>query len=277
VVISPPTFLTPRISLHKWRPFITNEIPLAVAPSIFSPKPKDLSAAPGAIIAAIYPTPSAPSVAQKSTELILSHKFPSATAFFTYTGKYSELTFSFKLLIDLIHSLLNAVSNPLPSSANGAATIPPTIPGNLAISALALTKALAVPAAVSPDNMLKPFNKGNKAASVMPHVIQVTDKDGVTKEYYGSKDAQDIKASSYKAATAIKETTMQAKLAPSLPVTYSDNTLKSKGFKEVKVRYNPDTDSYDVNFKTNEKSPREKVLTNIPSSEYMNIYYNLYK
>ena len=82
---------------------LAKAIPLDVAPIALEPNPKDLNIAPGTNIDAIKPIPSAPSVAQKSTELILSHKFPSSTDFLTYTGKYSVFTFSFNSLIDLIH------------------------------------------------------------------------------------------------------------------------------------------------------------------------------
>jgi len=86
----------------------------------------------------------APGAALKS--LNVGEKLLGATAFLTYTGSNSELKSSFNLFTDLTHSLLNAVSNPSFSSANGDATIPPITPGILSISEIPLVNILAVPA-----------------------------------------------------------------------------------------------------------------------------------
>jgi len=138
---------------------------------------------------------------------------------------------------------------------------------------------------VSADNLIKPLEKGNKATSVLPHVIQITDEDGKTIEVYGSRDANEMKKPQFKASKNIKESTMRAKQSPGLPVTYSDLDLKNKGFKNVKILYDPKTDLYKGIFTTNEKTPRVKEFGNdgpngepggITAEQYANMLYNLY-
>lgn len=138
---------------------------------------------------------------------------------------------------------------------------------------------------VSADNLIKPLDKGNNATSVLPHVIQITDEDGKTIEVYGSRDANEMKKPQFKASKNIKESTMRAKQSPGLPVTYSDLDLKNKGFKNVKILYDPETDLYKGVFTTNEKTPRVKEFGNdgpngepggITAEQYANMLYNLY-
>lgn len=128
---------------------------------------------------------------------------------------------------------------------------------------------------VSPDNMLDKFETGNKDASVIPQVIQITDKDGKTIEVYGTRDSNDMRKPSYKAAKTIKEVTYRAKSAPSLPITYTSTDLKQRGISSVTNIYDPSTDTYSIQFKTEKGNTYSQE--GVSSEALQNLIYNYFE
>lgn len=129
---------------------------------------------------------------------------------------------------------------------------------------------------ISPSNILPKFKNSNKDQSVVPHVIQITDSDGETREVYGSRGAYETSKPEFEAYKIVKQTTNDGISTPGLPNDYQverGSTLHNKGLENYSVGYDPLRKTYTVEAKLRDgRTFTEKDMT---PENYETFWYNV--